>query len=414
MIKTKLWIGLAVAAVVVGIAWRVGKFPSEADGARLTARQDVVPAAVVLVQRGKLENSLTIAGAFKPFQDVDLHAKVAGFIHSIYVDVGDHVKEGQLIAVLEIPELAAELTGADASVRRSQEEIRRAEGEVQRAESAHAAAHAACQRLEQAAATRPGIVAQQEIDDAHAKDLEGEAQMASARAALSSARQQLEMAQANQKQYAALSNYSRITAPFAGVITARYADTGALIAAGTSSSAQSMAVVHLSQISKLRLVLPIPESVAAQIRLGDPVKARVQALNQDIVGKVSRFADSLDSQTRTMQTEIDFDNRDGKLIPGMFAETTLSLSAKAGALLVPLEAVRRNGDDATVLAVNAQDIVEERHVKLGLEGNSLVEVLSGLNHNDRVVVGNRTEFRNGEKVVPREIARGSEKAQGAR
>jgi RND family efflux transporter MFP subunit len=411
--KNKLWIVLAGVGLAGVLAWWIGKTPGKVNGEAGAEQAGAVPAAVARVQRGALQNSLRIAGEFKPFQDVDLHAKVAGYIRTMYVDVGDHVKEGQVIAVLEIPELAAELAGADASVRRWHEEIRRAQGDVQRAESAHAAAHAACERLEEAAATRPGIVAQQEIDDAHAKDLEGEAQVASVRAALSSAQQQLEMAQANQKQYGALANYSRIVAPFAGVITTRYADTGALIAAGTASSAQSMSVVHLAQISKLRLVLPIPESMAGQIRVGNSVKVHVQALNQDIEGKVSRFANSLDLQTRTMETEIDFDNRDGKLIPGMYAETALTLAANKSALLVPLEAVAQNGSDATVLAVNADNVIEEKQVKLGMQGTTRVEVLSGLNENDRVIIGNRSQFRSGEKVAPKEVAPRNGEAGGA-
>ena len=411
--KNKLWIVLAGVGLAGVLAWWIGKTPGKVNGEAGAEQAGAVPAAVARVQRGALQNSLRIAGEFKPFQDVDLHAKVAGYIRTMYVDVGDHVKEGQVIAVLEIPELAAELAGADASVRRWHEEIRRAQGDVQRAESAHAAAHAACERLEEAAATRPGIVAQQEIDDAHAKDLEGEAQVASVRAAQSSAQQQLEMAQANQKQYGALANYSRIVAPFAGVITTRYADTGALIAAGTASSAQSMSVVHLAQISKLRLVLPIPESMAGQIRVGNSVKVHVQALNQDIEGKVSRFANSLDLQTRTMETEIDFDNRDGKLIPGMYAETALTLAANKSALLVPLEAVAQNGSDATVLAVNADNVIEEKQVKLGMQGTTRVEVLSGLNENDRVIIGNRSQFRSGAKVAPKEVAPRNGEAGGA-
>ncbi len=413
MKNTKFWLVIGAASLAGLLAWWVGKTPGKVNGEQGGEQATAVPAAVARVQRGALQNSLTIAGEFKPFQDVDLHAKVAGYIRTMYVDVGDHVKEGQVVAVLEIPELAAELAGADASVRRWHEEIRRAQGDVQRAESAHSAAHAAYERLQQAAATRPGIVAQQEIDDARAKDLEGEAQMASVRAGLSSAQQQLEMAEANQKQYGALSNYSRIVAPFAGVITTRYADTGALIAAGTSSSAQSMSVVHLAQISKLRLVLPIPESMAGQIRVGNSVKVHVQALNQDIEGKVSRFADSLDLQTRTMETEIDFDNRDGKLIPGMYAETALTLAANKSALLVPLEAVAQNGNDATVMTVNADNVVEEKHVKLGMQGTTRVEVLSGLSDNDLVIVGNRSQFRSGEKVTPKEVAPRSGEAGGA-
>ena len=163
-------------------------------------------------------------------------------------------------------------------------------------------------------------------------------------------------------------------------------------------------MVRLAEISKLRLVLPIPESLAGQIHLGDPVKAHVQALNQDIEGKVSRFADSLDVQTRTMQTEIDFENRDGRLIPGMYAETRLSMREKKNALTVPLEAVTRNGDDAIVFAVNPQNALEERHVKLGLEDNARVEVLSGLSEQDRVLIGNRSEFRNGQKIQPKDVS----------
>jgi RND family efflux transporter MFP subunit len=408
MKKRNIWIVLILLLGVGLLGWRwLERNPAEADDPRHSVQELAeIPAAVARVQRHSLGNILTIAGEFKPFQDVDVHAKVAGYIKKIYVDVGDHVKSGQTLAILEIPELAAELTGADAAVRRSKEEIRRAEGDLTRAQSAHAAAHSAYARLKKAAEARAGLVAQQEIDDSQAKDLELEAQVSSSNAALSAAQQQLQVAEANQKQFAALSDYSRIVAPFSGVVTARFSDTGALIAAGTSNSAQSMPVVRLAEISKLRLVLPIPESVAAQIHLGDPVKVRVQALNQDFVGKVSRFADSLDRQTRTMETEIDFDNRDSHLIPGMYAETQLSLREKKDALTIPLEAVTRNGDDATVFAVNSQNIIEERHVKLGLEDSARVEVLSGLTDKDRVVIGNRSQFRAGQKVQPEEVASG--------
>jgi RND family efflux transporter MFP subunit len=248
------------------------------------------------------------------------------------------------------------------------------------------------------------LVAQQEVDDTQAKDLESQGQVASAEAELSAAKQHFEMAQANQKQYAAMAAYTRIVAPFAGVITSRYADTGALVAAGTSSSTQAIPVVRLAQTSKLRLVLPIPESVAAQIHLGDPVKVRVQALDQEIEGKVSRFADSLDRQTRTMETEIDFDNRSGRLISGMYTETRLSLREKKDVLTIPLEAVSRNGEDASVLAVNGQNAVEARKLRLGAEDAVRVEVLSGLSEGERVIIGNRSEFQEGQKVQPKDVS----------
>src|SRR5229473_2968419 len=408
-------VGVVVAAGLLAWIWMGRGSNGDDAGGRGAASADSAAdatAAVAAVERHNVGSTLTIAGEFKPFQDVDVHAKVAGYIRQIYVDVGDRVKEGQTIAVLEVPELAAQLAGTEAAARAAEQQIRKAQGDLQRAQSSHAAAHSAYTRLKQAADARVGLVAQQEVDDTQAKDLEAEGQVASTEAELSAAKQQLEVAEANQKQYAAMAGYTRIVAPFAGVITNRYADTGALIAAGTSSSTQAIPVVRLAETSKLRLVLPVPESVAGQIHLGDPVKVRVQALDQEIEGRVSRFADSLDRQTRTMETEIDFDNRSGRLIPGMYTETRLSLREKKNALTIPLEAISRNGEEATVLAVNKENVIEERHVRLGAEDETRVEVLAGLSEQDRVVIGSRTQFRTGERVRPREVSAGNTKAEG--
>jgi len=402
---SKKRIGVVVLALaLLAAGWRWFGRATEVDDAAHPTAGDTVIAAVVKVERGPMDSTLTIAGEFKPFQEVEVHAKVAGYIRKIYVDVGDHVKQGQTLAILEVPELAAQLGGADAAVRRAKEEIRQEQGDVQRAQSAHAAAHSMYARMKQASEQQKGLLAQQELDDAEAKDLETEAQVASAQAALSAAEQQVEVSAANQKQYSAMSGYTRIVAPFTGVVTLRYADTGSLVAAGTSSSTQAIPVVRIAEVSKLRLVLPIPESLAAQIHVGDPVNVRVQALEQEIAGKVSRFADSLDLETRTMQTEIDFDNRQGRLMPGMYAETRLVLARRPNTLSLPLEAVTQSAGTATVLVVTPESTVVERQITLGLEGKSRVEVLSGLIEGDRVVVGNRGRFRDGEKVEPKEVA----------
>jgi len=391
---------LVIVAIGIGWLW-LGRSHSEADDAASTKNAGIM-VAVVRVKRHTLQDSLTVAGAFKAFQDVDVHAKVAGYIRTIYVDVGSRVKDGQILAVLEVPELAAQLSGARASTRRAEEEVRRAQGDLQRAKSIHGAAHAMYARLKQASEQNAGLVAQQELDNEQAKDLEAEAGVSSAEAALSAAQQALEVADSNQKQFSALSDYTRITAPFAGVVTNRYADTGALIAAGTST-AQSTPVVRIAQTSVLRLVLPIPESIAGQIRLGDPVKVHVQALNQDSVGKVSRFADSLDQETRTMETEIDFQNSDGKLLPGMYVEAILAPTAQIEMLTVPLEAVHTNGSEGTVLLLDKDNVLEERKVRLGIQGSTQIEVLSGLREGDRVVIGNLNDFRSGMKVVSKEM-----------
>jgi RND family efflux transporter MFP subunit len=402
--KKLIPIGALVMVGLVGLWVLLRHSKTEADDGNGPEKAGAVPvAAVVRAGSGNLGSPLELAGGFKPFQEVDIHAKIAGYIKKMYVDVGSHVKEGDILAVLEVPELAAELTGADAAVRRAQQEVKRAQGDVERAKSAHQAVHAMNARLRQAAEQRAGLVAQQEVDDAHAKDLEAEAQVSSSQAALSAAEQALEVAIANQSQYRALSNYTRITAPFSGVVTVRYADTGSLIAAGTQNDKNSEPVVRLAQVSVLRLVLNIPESIAGQIRLGNEVKVHVQALNTDTMGKVSRFANALDPQTRTMETEIDFQNSDGRLLPGMYVEAKVGVAERKNVLTVPLEAVETKGSEGTVLVANAQNVLEERKVHLGLQGSTRVEVLSGLSNGERVVVGSRNEFRPGMKVVPKEI-----------
>jgi RND family efflux transporter MFP subunit len=362
---------------------------------------DVPRAAVAVVKRAAIVNKLTLSGAFRPYQEVDVHAKVAGYIKQIFVDVGDKTKQGQVLAVLEVPELSAQVMGAKADIQRNQDAIRRNQSEIERAESSHSAYHAAYTRLRQASAARPGLIAEQELDDAMAKDKETEAQIESARAALAESKSQLAVAQANLSRLSALEAYSRITAPFAGVITRRYADTGALIQAGTASNTQAMPVVRLAEWSKLRLVVPVPESAVPQVRLGSNVEVRVAALNRTFEGKIARFADALDAQTRTMQTEIDVENRDGTLVDGMYAETNLVLNQRDGALTVPIQAVQRTDSGGTVLIVNRDGRIEERQVKLGEEGNDRIEIVSGLSEKDEVVIGNRSEFRPGEKVLPK-------------
>jgi RND family efflux transporter MFP subunit len=416
MTKKKWIFAGAVLAAICLFAWYwVSRGSSEADApSSAGSDSNAVSAAVARVKRGNIGDTLTIAGAFKPFQEVDVHAKVSGYVQTMNVDVGDHVKEGQTLAVLEVPELAAQLSGAEASVRRAQDEVRRAQSEIERTQSTYAAAHSAYTRLNQAAETRPGLVAQQELDDSQAKGLEAQAQVESAKAAFSSAQQQLEVAEANRKQYSALSSYTRIIAPFAGVITTRYADTGALVAAGTSSSTQAMPVVRLAQYSVLRLVLPIPESVAAQIHVGQTMKVHVQALNQDFEGKVSRFADALNEQTRTMETELDFENRNNRLIPGMYAQAILSIDQHQGVLTIPLEAVLRSGDGATVLVVNHQSVIEERRIELGEQGSSRAVVLGGLVEGELVIVGDRSSFHAGQKVIPKEMDERAPAVEGSR
>jgi len=397
--KQFVWIGIVVVIGTVISWWLVAK-PASAS----TRGSDPIRvAAVAVVKRTPIENTVTLSGEFRPYQQVDVHAKVAGYIKRIYVDVGDHVKAGQVLAILEVPELNAQVAGAKADIQRYQDAIRRAESEIKRAESSHSAYHAAYSRLKQASASRPGLIAEQELDDSQAKDQETEAQTESARAAKSESQSQLAVAQADLERLSALEAYAHITAPFAGVITKRYADTGALIQAGTASETQTMPVVQLAEWSRLRLVVPVPESAVAQLQPGSTVEVRVSAVNRTFEGHVARFADSLNEETRTMHTEIDVENPDGTLKDGMYAEAKIILKQRSDALSVPIQALQRNTSGGTVLIVNSRGEVEERQVKLGVEGSDQIEVTSGLSENDRVIMGNRSEFHAGERVEPKVV-----------
>lgn len=389
------------------------RFSGKNAKAGASPNSSVQPVAVALVKRTAIANSLSLSGAFRPYQQVDVHAKVAGYIRQIYVDVGDHVKAGQILAILEVPELNAQVAGARADIRRDQDAIRRSESEIQRAQSTYTAYHSSYTRLKQASESRPGLIAEQELDDSLAKDKEGEAQTESARATLAESQSQLAVAHAALDRLSALEAYSRITAPFAGVVTKRYADTGALIQAGTASETQSMPVVQLEEWSRLRLVVPVPESAVPALQLGSVVKVHVSAMNRDFDGKVARFADSLDEETRTMHTEIDVENADGTLKDGMYAVAKITLKQQNDALTVPVQALDRNSSGATVLIVDAQGRVELRQVKLGVEGSNRVEVVSGLTENDRVIIGNRSELHPGEKVSPKLVNENNLEAEGS-
>jgi len=365
---------------------------------------DVPVVAVAKATRGDIAQSLTIAAEFRPFQEIEVHAKVAGYLKSIGVDVGDRVKAGQLLAVLEIPELQDEIRQDEAAAKRAGEEIRRAQADLERAQSAHEVAHLNATRLAGVMKTRPNLVAQQDVDEATGRDRVSEAQVSTAEAALASAREQLEVARAAQSKTQTLFDYSRIIAPFAGVITHRYADTGAMIQAGTSSQSQAMPIFRLSQNDRLRLVIPVPESAVPRIHLGGQVAVAVQSLHQTVSGTVARFADRLDTETRTMHVEVDVSNPGLTLVPGMYADATLVLDSVKDAIVTPVQALDRTSDGARVFVVGRDGKLEMRTVQLGLESDDRIEVTRGLADGDLVVVGSRSQLKAGTIVAPKIVA----------
>jgi len=306
------------------------------------AATEPIAAAVSVVERGNISHVLSLAGQFQPYQVIDVHAKVSGYVRNIYVDIGDRVHAGQTLAVLEVPELNAQYRGSQSEQQRSKEQILIAQHEISRAEASHLALQANYDRLLQASKAQPGLIAEQELDDARAKADASQAQVDTARSTLSAAQQQSDVAKADMERVGALQSYTTITAPLSGVVIWRYADTGALIQAGTASDSQSLPLVKLSQSDLLRLRLPVPEDAVGYIHGGDTVQIRVDALHRSLTGRIVRFTRNVSLDTRTMQTEIDVPNKDLSLIPGMYANTYVQLAHKENVLTLPLLAIQHD------------------------------------------------------------------------
>jgi RND family efflux transporter MFP subunit len=374
--------------------------------ARTSKAPDAATVAVAKATLEDLSRGMVLTAEFKPYQEVDIMAKVAGYVKSIIVDVGDRVKEGQLLATLEIPEMADDRARAQAALDRSQAEVTRAQDQVRQAESAHEIAHLSYSRLAQVSQQKPGLVAQQEVDDAHSKDLVSEAQISAARSNLAAAQEQVHVNNAELQKIKTLFDYTRVTAPFAGVITKRYADTGSMIQAGTASSIQAMPLVRLSENSLLRLILPVPESAVPTVHIGQQVEVRVKTLNRSFFGRVTRFDEKVSLATRTMDTEVDVPNPSLLLIPGMYAEVNLTLDNRGHVVAVPIPAIDVGSDESSgrVFVVTPENQVEIRKVKLGLQTATEVQILAGVEAGEIVVIGNRAGLQSGQTVQPKVTA----------
>jgi RND family efflux transporter MFP subunit len=349
---------------------------AEAEASREPASSAEPTVAVVKVGREDLYREVTIPAEFRPYQEVELHSKVSGFVDQMKVDFGDQVKTGQLLATLEVPELQDELHNAMATERK--------------AEADNTNAHLIYARLRAVNQQQPNLVAQQELDTAESADRATAAAIGAAKAEV--------------EKYQTLAAYTKITAPFDGVITWRYADPGSLIQAGTSSDTQSKPLVRISDNYRLRLDFPVSVDYVKDIHLGDPVDVRAESLGgRSFTGTVSRFTGKVNADTRTMIVEMDVPNPNLEIIPGMYATVVLKVEGRVQALSIPIEAAAAGGK-TTVYVVNTDHEIEQRPVTFGLETPSRYEVLAGLREGDLVIIGNSAQVQPGRKVKPKLIA----------
>ena len=358
---------------VTGVACLLvaGLWPAPPGWAQDAADPAATPSvAVTKVAREDLATEMTIPAEFRPYAEVELHSKVSGYLQKIAVDIGDQVKAGQALATLEVPELQDDLNNAIAM--------------KQRAEADFKNAHLAYTRLVKVDKEHPNLVALQDLDVAEDKDSMAAAAVAAAKADV--------------EKFQTLEDYTKITAPFDGVITHRYADPGALIQSGTASQSQSLPLVRLSNNYRLRLDFPVSVDFVKDIHVGDPVEVRVESLGgRTFTGEISRFTRQVDDQTRTMKAELELANPKLEIVPGMYAKVVLKLDQRPHALTVPIEAVVA-GRQAKVNVITAGNEIEERKVTLGVETPTQYEVLTGLKEGELVMLGNPGQLKPGQKV----------------
>ena len=369
----------------------------EATGSRVTV-------GVTKVVKKSLGQQLTLSSELVPFQEIDVYAKESGYVKKLMVDYGARVKAGEVMAVLEIPELEAQLQEDQAEIRNANNQITRAQHELARYQAQYKSLHLEYTRLNGVFQSQPGIVAQQEVDDAQGKDLAASSQVDAGQAAFEAAESQLGAAKAKLAHDQTLFDYSRITAPFAGIVTERYANLGTLMQAGTGSSTQAIPLVKLSQDDLFRLVIPVPEAYVRYVRIGDPVNVRVPSLNRTFPGKVARFAVDVQSDTRTMHTEVDVRNPGRVLLPGLYAEADLQFDEKQNIPCIPVQALSHQGSKAFVWLVQSDGTLQDRTVQVGLQTTTDAEIVSGLNEGEQVVVSDLAGLKAGQKVRPQTVA----------
>ena len=310
-----------------------------------------------------------------------LYAKVAGYVQKISVDKGDRVRRGQTLAELEIPEMVKDVDQAEAAYRETVAGLSRSKAEA----DLQAATY---ERYKEVHSKDPDAISKQELDEFRSKT-----EVANANVELAGAK--VGTARANHERLLALSQYALITAPFSGVVTARFVDPGALIPGATSSN---QPIVTLQDLDKLRVYVNVPEVDVPFIREGTPASLTTAAYPGKVFSAhVTRFAEALEPSTRTMKTEIDVPNPKNDLRPGMYMDVTLELAKTPNAVIIPASALAVEAGKKFVYVVR-DGAAHRVAVEIGFDDGAAVEVRSGVAPGEQVVVSGKENLAEGKPV----------------
>ena len=332
----------------------------------------------VEVTSDSTNQTLRLPGELLPYQAVDLHARVAGFVETVRVDRGSSVKKGELLVTLSAPEMQAQLLEAEAKVRALDAQRLEAEAKVVAAQSTY-------ERLKAASAT-PGAIAGNEL-------IQAEKMVEAARAAQRGTEMSVRAAQASVEATRGLESYLKVTAPFDGTITDRYVHPGAL--AGPGNGNASTPLLRLEQVSRLRLVVAVPEADVGGIARRARVAFSVPAFPGEVFhGVIARVGRAMEAKTRTLPVEIDVQNTGGKLTPGMYAEVQWPVRISKESLLVPPSSIVTTTARSFVIRVN-NGRAEWVDVQRGRTSGDRVVVYGNLQPGDRIVQQANDEIRDG-------------------
>ena len=428
-------------ALAIGLAHGMGCRPATDAAGKNEAKTRPIRVDVVTATRTTMQRTTTQPATIHAYYEARVFAKVAGYLTELKADIGTVVKTGDVLAVIDIPEMAKQRAAKLATIRRMEAEQRRAasqlavavagvasyqakrfeaQAEVGKAEAGLTAARVELERVidmvkQQAVANRLQDEAQKKYDAAAAEKTVAEAAVSSADAELALAKARSEAAQADRDVAKAMTDvarreldeldelitYAQLTAPFDGLVTQRHVDPGDLVRSGqTGSSQDATPLFVVSKLDQVRVRVPVPERDAPLATVGDVVKITIQALPGEMFeAEISRMAGVLDEQTRTMLVEIDLPNLDGRLRPGMFGQAMVTLAPPGDTLTLPADAVRYDEQgNSYVYVVNQSNQVAVTPIQTGLDSGESIEVTAGLNGNARVVGPGLRRLKSGQTV----------------
>jgi RND family efflux transporter MFP subunit len=395
---TALWIlGIVAVLILVG-AFFAGYLPQASRQTALAkeAKEDTAalpPVNVTIVERASGNSQLVLPGNIQAVTEAPVLARASGYIKTRLADIGDRVKEGQLLAEIEAPELDQQVTQAKAGVDQTKSTLEQAEANLQQGKTNRDIARLTWERWN--ALIAKGAVARQDVDTYKAQYDASESNMQSLDKAVNVAKNNISVAQANLGRLTEMQGYLKVRAPFAGVITLRNVDTGALVAEGATL------LFRIAQTDRLRTYVNVPQADSTSIRVGQTAQLKIPDLPlKTFTGTVTRTANALDPATRTLLAEVQVPNQDGLLLPGMYSEVNFTTPRMEPPLMIRADALVVRADGPHVAVVGGDDVVHFQTVQVGRDYGDQLEVLGGLEKGQRVVISPGDVVRENAKVRP--------------